>query len=919
MSVLEQIMTPTARLADEHARLVMAPSGRLSIVVVQDDATEQSHVDAISDNSAVKRSLQQAFATGVGAGLFELTTCKESLSSAAAYWREFAARFMTALCHSPLSETQQLSGAISPPTPAELDSLVLTVPPMYGAEYISSEVLSQVWRELDEWVRREVAATQGGLGEFLQHRAPMWHQLGRICFHLAENKRDPNRPFAFLATYTSGLSQSHRVQHQPLGGALREFAGAKNRAGLVKLLSPVELAAQRSPLIRELVDSGEIYQPLAWTPAEAYRFLQDAPILDQCGVMIRLPDWWQQRPRPTVNVSIGGQKKKSSDGLGLLEFQINVALGDETLTDAEWRELMKADEGLALLRGQWVEVDPIRLREALDHWRAVEREVGRDGLSFVEGMRLLAGAPRDLASNDDQPTTIRPWQFVSAGDWLGDTLQKLRDPTALAETYPGKDLLATLRGYQQTGVNWLWFVTSLGLGACLADDMGLGKTIQVISLLLILKRQKVDRPSIAVLPASLLGNWKSELERFAPSLRAAIVHPSEATVEQLAAWETRPESTAEYDLILTTYGMLPRQPWLTRLPWHLAILDEAQAIKNPAAKQTSSVKQLTSRARIAMTGTPVENRLGDLWSLFDFLCPGLLGNTKQFNNFAKRLGNEGVGRFAPLRSLVQPYILRRMKTDRRVIDDLPDKTEVKAFCSLSKKQAVLYAKLVDELGEILKQAKGIQRRGIVLSYLMKFKQVCNHPSHLLGRDKFDPAESGKFERLKELGEEISARQERMLVFTQFREMTEPLAAFLQTIFGRSGLVLHGGTAVGKRKKLVDHFQRDDGPPFFILSLKAGGTGLNLTAASHVIHFDRWWNPAVENQATDRAFRIGQRKNVLVQKFVCRGTMEERIDSLIEEKTGLANDLIQGGAEVLLTEMNDQDLISLVSLDIERAI
>ncbi|MEO8496652.1 MAG: DEAD/DEAH box helicase, partial [Planctomycetota bacterium] len=373
------------------------------------------------------------------------------------------------------------------------------------------------------------------------------------------------------------------------------------------------------------------------------------------------------------------------------------------------------------------------------------------------------------------------------------------------------------------------------------------------------------------------------------------------------------------DVVLTTYGMLLRQAWLLEVQWQLVVLDEAQAIKNPAARQTKSVKRVKADARIALTGTPIENRLSDLWSLFDFLCPGLLGSQKKFKEFVKRLNARTEdNRYAPLRSLVQPYILRRMKTDKRIIADLPDKTEVRAFCGLSKRQAVLYTKLVKELADALKGLDGIKRSGLVLAYLMRFKQLCNHPGQLTSDGRFDPQDSGKFLRLAEICEEIASRQEKVLVFTQFREMTDPLAGFLATVFDRGGLVLHGGTAVKQRQKLVDQFQRDDGPPFFILSLKAGGTGLNLTAASHVIHFDRWWNPAVENQATDRAYRIGQRRNVLVHKFVCSGTIEEKIDALIEDKKQLATDLLAGGAEKILTEMSDKDLIELVSLDVERA-
>ena len=467
-------------------------------------------------------------------------------------------------------------------------------------------------------------------------------------------------------------------------------------------------------------------------------------------------------------------------------------------------------------------------------------------------------------------------------------------------------------------------MSRLGLGACLADDMGLGKTIQTLALLLQLKRETARAqaavPSLLVAPASLLANWKSEIARFAPTLDVFFAHPSETPSQTLKDAAADPARTlAGKDLVMTTYGLLTRLPWLRQIDWRLVVLDEAQAVKNPAARQTWAVKELRAQARIALTGTPVENRLGDLWSLFSFICPGLLGSAAEFGRTIKRLSDDQGRHFAPLRNLTRPYILRRLKTDKSIIADLPEKTEVAAWCVLSKVQATLYQQSVKELAEKLDTTTGIQRRGLILAFLMRLKQICNHPSHWLGDGAFDPAESGKFARLRELGEEIAARQEKALVFTQFKEMTGPLATHLERIFGRPGLILHGATAVKERQRLVERFQEDAGPPFFILSLKAGGTGLNLTAASHVIHFDRWWNPAVENQATDRAFRIGQKKNVLVHKFVCRGTIEERINCLIEEKKSLAAELLEGGGENLLTEMQDDELLRFVALDLKSAV
>ena len=862
-------------------------------------------------------AISEAFARHTGEGLFVLAAGKSAagLSPSLVYWRNFACKYLSARCLLPETDPGQ-PDLIDSLEDADTLPLLLSAPPMRGAEYLSTPVLQEIWIGLDSWMRQQIQAF-AGLGRFLAETAPQWHQVGRVCFHLAENRADPDYPFAFMATYAPELLGQGRVRHQPLSLALQEYAGARNKKALIRLLSPVHRASESSTLIKDLVQTGDLYHALAWTPAEAYEFLKEIPLYEDSGVVVRLPNWWKKRSRPRVAITIGEGKQTRLGADSLLDFKLEIALGNESLSQAELKELMTAGDGLVFIKGQWVEVDRQKLSEVLAHWEKVEASVATDGLSFVDGMRMLAGAPADL-SRAGSVEGAREWSFIQPGQWLASLLDELRSPAEVKAADPGKALKTSLRSYQKSGVGWLWLLSRLGLGACLADDMGLGKTMQVIALLLALKKKGCGKPSLLVLPASLLANWKTELERFAPSLRCVFLHRSQMSnkaIDAVAADDGA--ALAGIDAVLTTYGTLMRQPWISRRAWHVVVLDEAQAIKNPAAQQTKAVKQLEAASRIVLTGTPVENRVSDLWSLFDFLNPGLLGSAARFKGFIKALSEQSTDQYAPLRNLVGPYILRRLKTDRSIIDDLPEKTEVSAYCGLSKSQAALYHKAVGELAASLKNLEGMKRRGLVLAYLLRFKQICNHPSQFLGDGFYDPKNSGKFLRLAEICEEIAARQEKLLVFTQFREMTAPLASFLARAFGQPGLVLHGGTPVGQRQKLVESFQHEQGPPFFVLSLKAGGTGLNLTEASHVIHFDRWWNPAVENQATDRAFRIGQKKNVLVHKFVCQGTVEERIDALITEKTTLANDLLEGGAEVLLTEMDNEALLRLVSLDIDK--
>lgn len=906
--------------------IAISPFGRLSAEPTP-DATPR-----LDERPA--RQITQAFGRGNAEGLLGLLAAELitlPLPPSAAYWRDFSRRYFQRLCH---AATEPAGPApLLPAERAELAELLLQAPPMRGGgEFLSTDRLAALWQDLGTLIQRETA--DAGLDAWLKAHHPRWHTVGRVTFHLAENKRDEARPFAFLATYTHRLSEHGKPQHLPLARALQEYAGAQNKTALANLLAPVQRASEQSEFARELIESRRVFQPLAWTPADAHRFLQEIPRLEESGLLVRVPDWWKrgQPARARVQVKIGQQPGGGLLGVeNLLDFSVDVALDGETLSRAEWKQLVAAKSGLVLLRGKWVEIDAPRLQAVLDRWREVERSRA-EGVSFLEGMRLLAGIGAEGGAEEELAgPQAREWSHVVPGTWLRETLAAMRDPPAGDGFDPERDLHARLRPYQRDGVRWLHFLTRLGLGACLADDMGLGKTVQTIALLLQLKReamatsrQKPTYPSLLVVPASLLANWKDEIGRFAPTLTTFFAHPSETLSAQLKDAAGMARLFQDKDLVVTTYALLTRLPSLRERAWRLVILDEAQAIKNPAARQTRAVKELRAESRLALTGTPVENRLGDLWSLFDFINPGLLGGAQEFGRLVKKLAADDERHFAPLRQLTGPYLLRRLKTDRRIIADLPDKTEVTAWCALTKAQAVLYEQAVQEMSRQLASVdEDLPRPGLVLTFLMRFKQICNHPSQWLGDGGFTPEESGKFVRLRELTEEIAARQEKALVFTQFREMTAPLADYLRHVFGRPGLVLHGSTPVKERRRLVEQFQSNDGPPFFVLSLKAGGTGLNLTAASHVLHFDRWWNPAVENQATDRAFRIGQKRNVLVHKFACRGTVEEKIDQLIEEKRSLATDLLGGedgeGSAALLTQMPDDELLRFVALDFKRAV
>ena len=769
--------------------------------------------------------------------------------------------------------------------------LEAAVPFMIGAEYLDGKWLSSAFTGLHDIFQREIAAYSGSVAMYLAEQSQQLRVPERIFFHLVESNEEEGFPFAFLATYAT-KNDDEKINHMPLQYALVEYQAEREK--LLKLLSCLNEAAEKSGFVREAVESGEMFHPLKLTAQEAYQFLKEIPVIEEAGILCRIPNWWKKRAMMvSMNISLGDEQPSFLGFDALLSMTPHLEVDGQPLTREDIELLLKQTEGLAFLKGKWVEVDHSRLEQLLK-----EMSEPREGMTFLQALR---GKPADMLPEDEGVV-------ISNGKWLTELLQKLRKPETMRKARVPATVHAELRPYQKNGFTWLTYMNELGFGACLADDMGLGKTLQVLTFLEKLRKGNGKKRVLLIVPASLLGNWKREAEKFVPDMPVHILHGGGAAVlaEELCSKEAF--------LFITTYGMTVRVKEFAQQTWDCLILDEAQAIKNPTAKQTHAVKKIPSRMRLAMTGTPIENDLTNLWSIYDFIDKGLLGGFGEFKEYTKKLAKEPE-EYAHLKSAISPFMLRRLKTDRRVITDLPEKVETVDYVSLSRKQVVLYRKLVAELEEKLEKLDGFERCGLILGALTRLKQICNHPDQYLGQEKYAPEESGKWEMLRTICTTIYEKRERVLVFTQFKEMTEPLSAFLETIFQKKGFVLHGGTPVKRRSQMVEEFNGEEYIPYMVLSVKAGGTGLNLTSANHVIHFDRWWNPAVENQATDRAFRIGQKKNVFVHKLVCEKTIEEKIDQMLKFKKELAENVIGGTGENWITDLSNEELLSVLRLDI----
>ncbi|MEH2331140.1 DEAD/DEAH box helicase [Nostoc sp.] len=645
------------------------------------------------------------------------------------------------------------------------------------------------------------------------------------------------------------------------------------------------------------------------TPIQAYEFIKAvAWRLEDSGLGVILPpslanrEGWANR----LGLKITAETPKTKQGrLGLqslLNFQWQLAIGGQTISKAEFDKLVALNSPLVEINGEWVELRPQDIKTAQTFFTTRKDQMA---LSLEDALRFSTG--------DTQVIEKLPVVSFDASGALQELIGALTNNQAIAPLPTPTGFKGQLRPYQERGAAWLSFLERWGLGACLADDMGLGKTIQLIAFLLHLKEQDVlENPTLLVCPTSVLGNWEREVNKFAPSLKILQYHGDKRPKGKAFL-----EAVKKHDLIVTSYSLLHRDiKSLQSVSWQIIVLDEAQNVKNPEAKQSKAVRQLEATFRIALTGTPVENRLQELWSILDFLNPGYLGNKQFFQRrFAMPIEKYGdTASLTQLRSLVQPFILRRLKSDRDIIQDLPDKQEMTVFCGLTGEQAALYQQVVEQSLVEIESAEGLQRRGMILALLIKLKQICNHPAQYLKQATLEQHNSAKLLRLEEMLEEVLAEGDHALIFTQFAEWGKLLKPYLEKQLGREIFFLYGSTSKKQREEMIDRFQHDpQGPPIMILSLKAGGVGLNLTRANHVFHFDRWWNPAVENQATDRVFRIGQTRNVQVHKFVCTGTLEEKIHDMIESKKQLAEQVV-GAGEEWLTEMDTDQLRNLLLLN-----
>lgn len=864
----------------------------------------------VQPRSAAPR-LAAAFARSTGEGLLDALVyglpleAPPALTALYGHARHVASRWLK----------EARAGSCDPsaclPTPEESAAWLAALPPVHGAALGADMLRGWMRAFLDALFRR--AESEGKTPvDWLSALGEGWAQLGRLCFHLAENGSDATgcQPFAFLATFVHRVGQDGQPRHMPLGLALRAYE--HDRSALLALLAPLRTAAAASPFLADLVDSGRIYRPLAWSAREAYGFLQCTAALEQAHIDVRMVNLWKTHP-PRIQLEITADTRDASEKgsslqlHSLLHFSAAVAMGAHRLTEEELRELLEGDDGLVRFRGEWVQVNREQLRRLMEEWQSALRMYAQ-GIPLLAGLRYLLGGRKSAlpalpaGGGNETPVNVRLGERAAAAlAAFGKHAPDLHLPA---------DLAACLRDYQREGARFLLGVTEAGFGACLADDMGLGKTVQVIAWLAHLQAAGVlhDCGALIVAPASLLANWQDELARFAPGLRVLVLHPGALGDGEARLLATDPASLlARCHVALTTYGIASRVRALAQLSLPALVLDEAQAVKNASSQRSAAIRALRAARRVALTGTPLENSARELWSLFDFLNPGLLGTPGEFGSFLTSLGSD----YKPLRRLIRPFMLRRMKSDPGLAPELPAKTESVCYCLLTPEQAALYRREVETLQAVIHEPDPSARLSLVLPILTRLKQICNHPAQYLGTGYYDPAASGKMARLGHLARQIAAEGASTLVFTQYRSMIAPLHDYLAEIFGSPGLTMHGGTHLDERQDAVRRFQTPGGPRFFILSLKAAGTGLTLTRATHVIHFDRWWNPAVENQASDRAYRIGQKRPVWIHPLVCRGTLEENIHRMLAGKQNLADELLRHGLERQLLSFSPEELMDLV--------
>jgi SNF2 family DNA or RNA helicase len=795
----------------------------------------------------------------------------------------------------------------------------------FGDSMIAGDAALEEYNQWQAW-RQKIIRTQSDSAFYLcfQLQAPVTEaELWQLQFQIAP-KQDPSLKLP-LADYWTMTAAKKKALEKQFG---KEFEQ--------NLLLNLGYAARiYNPVWQGLETDRPV--GLSLNLDQAFEFLKESAwVLEDAGYKVVVPAWWTPmgRRRAKMRLKDSGKSATSSKTQAksyfgfeqLVEYQYELAIGDEIVSAKEWEQLVNAKAPLVKFRGEWIELDRDKMQEMLTFWQ--QQGQGTSAMSLIDLMKLTATDP--------------DWE-VDRNSTLSEMLSKLQDKQQFEPIENPPQLNGTLREYQKRGVAWLQYLESLGLNGCLADDMGLGKTVQIIARLVneraaigevaqptkakkttkTAKSQKVVPavvsineipPTLLIAPTSVVGNWQKEIEKFAPHLRAIVHHGSDRTQNT----QDFQDICQTHDLIITSFTLIRKdEAMFSSMNWHRIVIDEAQNIKNPKAAQTKAILKLEAKHRLALTGTPVENRLLDLWSIFNFLNPNYLGKEAQFKKSFEtpiQKNNDQI-QAGVLKKLVEPFILRRVKTDQSIIKDLPDKIEQKLYTNLTKEQASLYEVVVRDVEKQLNEVEGIQRKGLILSTLLKLKQICNHPRQFSqdGSD-FTTERSHKLSRLSEMMEEVISEGESILIFTQFTEIGDALEKYIRQKLHYNTYYIHGGTNRDKRERMITEFQDPETEPsVFILSLKAGGVGITLTKANHVFHFDRWWNPAVEDQATDRAFRIGQKKNVFVHKFITIGSLEERIDQMIEDKKKLAGAIV-GADESWLTELDNDKFKQLIALN-----